>query len=90
MVDCDWGPTGELYSAAIEVHAWDRVGLLRDVSTLIASEGVNMVGVRTQEHDDRTTTVHITLETEGRVQFSTLMGRLESLRAIISVTRADV
>ena len=39
-----------------------------------------MVGVRTQEHDDRTTTVHITLETEGRVQFSTLMGRLESLR----------
>ena len=90
MVDCDWGPTGELYSAAIEVHAWDRVGLLRDLSTLIASEGVNMVGVRTQEHDDRTTTVHITLETEGRVQFSTLMGRLESLRAIISVTRADV
>ena len=90
MVDCDWGPTGELYSAAIEVHAWDRVGLLRDLSTLIASEGVNMVGVRTQEHDDRTTTVHITLETEGRVQFATMMGRIESLRAIISVTRADV
>ena len=43
----------------------DRVGLMRDISTLVAAEGVNMVGVRTEEHDDRTTTVHITLETEG-------------------------
>ena len=27
LVECDWGPTGEMYSAAVEVLAWDRVGL---------------------------------------------------------------
>ena len=90
LIDCDWGPTGDFYSAAIELTAWDRVGLLRDVSTMVASEGVNMVAVRTQEHDDRTTTLHITLETSSRAQFSTLMNRLEAVRGIISVARADL
>jgi GTP pyrophosphokinase len=90
FVDCDWGPSGELYSAAVLVHAWDRVGLLRDISTIVASDDVNMVGVRTQENDDRTTTVHITLETQGLTQVSRLMSRLESVRGVISVSRGEV
>ena len=90
VVDCDWGPAGELYIASVQVHAWDRVGLLRDVSTLAATEGVNMVGVRTEERDDRTTTLHITLETEGGAQFASLLSRLEGVRGVISVSRAEV
>ncbi len=89
LVECDWGPTGELYTAAVQVHAWDRVGLLRDVSTLVAGERVNMVAVRTEERDDRTTTLHITLETEGGTQFATLLGRLEGVRGVISVARTE-
>lgn len=89
FVECDWGPIGELYSAAVQVEAWDRVGLLRDISTIVAEERVNMVGVRTQEHDDRTTTVHLTLETEGRIQVSRLMARLDGVRGVISVARAE-
>ncbi len=90
FVECDWGPSGDLYSAAVLVHAWDRVGLLRDISTIVASEDVNMVGVRTQENDDRTTTVHITLETQGLTQVSRLMSRLESVRGTISVARGEL
>lgn len=89
LVDCDWGPEGDLYSAGVEVHAWDRVGLLRDVSTLIAGEGVNMVAVRTEERDDRTTTLHITMETDGGTQFSAVMSRLEGVRGVISVVRVE-
>ena len=90
LVECDWGPSGSLYAAAVTVRAWDRVGLLRDISTMVAAEDVNMVGVRTQEHEeDRTTLVHITLETQGRTQVSRLMSRLESIRGVISVARSD-
>ena len=87
-VECDWGPAGDLYAAAVEVQAWDRVGLLRDISTLVAAERVNMVAVST-EHDDRTTTVRLTLETEGRAQVSQLMSRLDGVRGVISVARAE-
>ena len=89
FVECDWGPADDLYAAAVEVQAWDRVGLLRDISTLVSAERVNMVAVRTQEHDDRTTTVHLTLETEGRAEVSRLMSRLDSVRGVISVARAE-
>ncbi|MEZ4501533.1 MAG: bifunctional (p)ppGpp synthetase/guanosine-3',5'-bis(diphosphate) 3'-pyrophosphohydrolase [Dehalococcoidia bacterium] len=88
IVDCDWGPTGNLYAATVHVVAWDRVGLLRDLSTMIASQRVNMVGVSTRESDDGTVTTEITLETEGRTQFSSLLGKLESVRGVISVSRA--
>jgi guanosine-3',5'-bis(diphosphate) 3'-pyrophosphohydrolase len=89
LVECDWGPSGDLYSAAVDVRGWDRVGLLRDISTMVAAEDVNMVGVRTQEQDDRTTIVHITLESQGRTQVSRLMSRLESIRGVISVSRPE-
>ncbi|MDA1061686.1 MAG: bifunctional (p)ppGpp synthetase/guanosine-3',5'-bis(diphosphate) 3'-pyrophosphohydrolase [Chloroflexi bacterium] len=89
FVECDWGPSGDLYSAAVEVHAWDRVGLLRDISTFVAAEDVNMVAVRTQEHPDRTTTVHLTLETEGRAHVARLMSRLDGVRGVISVARPE-
>ena len=88
FVECDWGREGDLYAAAVEVQAWDRVGLLRDISTLVAAERVNMVAVRT-ELEDRMTTVHLTLETEGRAQVSRLMGRLDSVRGVVSVTRSE-
>jgi guanosine-3',5'-bis(diphosphate) 3'-pyrophosphohydrolase len=89
LLDCDWGPTADTYAARVAVHAWDRVGLLRDVSTLAAEAGVNMVGVRTQEHDDRTTTLELTLETEGGAQFVRLISSLDAIRGVISVDRVQ-
>jgi guanosine-3',5'-bis(diphosphate) 3'-pyrophosphohydrolase len=69
------------------VLAWDRVGLLRDISTLVAEDQVNMVRVSTREHDDRTTTVSLTLETEGGAQFAQLLTHLDGVRGVISVRR---
>ena len=67
--------------------AWDRVGLLRDLSTIIASYGANMIGVRTIEQADRTTFVQLTLETEGGSEFARLLTHLDSVRGVISVRR---
>jgi len=87
LVDVEWGRTGEMYPVAVHIEAWDRVGLLRDVSTTIADEKVNMVGVRTQENGDRTVSVFLTLETTGVSQLARLMTKLEAVRGIIGVTR---
>ena len=34
LVDVEWGRTGQMYPVAVHIEAWDRVGLLRDVSTI--------------------------------------------------------
>jgi guanosine-3',5'-bis(diphosphate) 3'-pyrophosphohydrolase len=70
----------------VAIEAWDRVGLLRDVSTIVSEEKVNMLGVRT-EHRDRTTLVYLTLETTGVAQLSRLMAKLESVRGVMTVNR---
>jgi guanosine-3',5'-bis(diphosphate) 3'-pyrophosphohydrolase len=88
LVEVEWGRTGQLYPVAARIEAWDRVGLLRDVSTIIAAEKVNMVGVSTQEHGDRTVTVLVTLQTDGVHQLTRLLGKLETVRGVISVARA--
>jgi GTP pyrophosphokinase len=86
LVDVEWGRSDATYPVAVHIEAWDRVGLLRDVSTIVSEDKVNMLGVRT-EHGDRTTSVYLTLETTGVQQLGRLMAKLESVRGVISVTR---
>ncbi|OGO50843.1 MAG: (p)ppGpp synthetase [Chloroflexi bacterium RBG_16_68_14] len=88
LVEVEWGRSGDLYPVAVNIEAWDRVGLLRDISTIIAEEKVNMVAVRTQEREDRTTCISLTLETQGVNQLSRLLSKLETVRGVTSVSRS--
>ncbi len=87
LVEVDWGRPGSTYPVAVRIEAWDRVGLLRDISTLVAEEKVNMVGVRTQEHDDGLISIFVTLETTGIQQLTRLLNKLETVRGVLSVGR---
>ena len=87
IVDVEWGQRGQLFPVALRIEASDRVGLLRDLSTIIADEKVNMAGVRTNEHGDHTVTVSITVETTGVEQLSRLFGKLEGVHGVFSVAR---
>jgi guanosine-3',5'-bis(diphosphate) 3'-pyrophosphohydrolase len=87
LVDVEWGQRGHLYPVAVRIEAWDRVGLLRDVSTTVAEERVNMVGVHTQEQDDGLITIFVTLETTGIEQLTRLLNKLEAIRGVLAVGR---
>ncbi len=88
LVDVEWGrAAGQLYPVAVHIDAWDRVGLLRDITTLVAEEKVNMVGVRTQEEEDGRISIHVTLETMGLQQLSRLLSKLEGIRGVQRVSR---
>ncbi|MBI1885191.1 MAG: bifunctional (p)ppGpp synthetase/guanosine-3',5'-bis(diphosphate) 3'-pyrophosphohydrolase [Chloroflexi bacterium] len=87
LVEVEWGRTGQLYPVAVRIEAWDRVGLLRDVSTVAAEERVNMVGVRTQEQEDGLISIYVTLETTGIEQLTRLLSKLESVRGVVAVGR---
>ncbi|MEX0801316.1 MAG: bifunctional (p)ppGpp synthetase/guanosine-3',5'-bis(diphosphate) 3'-pyrophosphohydrolase [Dehalococcoidia bacterium] len=87
LVDVEWGQRGHLYPVAVRIEAWDRVGLLRDVSTTVAEERVNMVGVHTQEQEDGLITIFVTLETTGIEQLTRMLNKLEAIRGVLSVGR---
>ena len=78
---------GETFAVSIHVSAWDRVGLLKDITTLLADAKVNILGVLTTTHDDRTVTLLLTLEVEGVKQLSGILNRLENVRDVLDVRR---
>ncbi|MCH7483751.1 MAG: bifunctional (p)ppGpp synthetase/guanosine-3',5'-bis(diphosphate) 3'-pyrophosphohydrolase [Chloroflexi bacterium] len=88
LIDVEWGRRGQMYPVAVHIEAWDRVGLLRDVATLVAEEAVNMVGVHTQEGEDGHIMIFMTLETTGVEQLSRMLNKLEVIRGVLSVSRS--
>ena len=88
LIDVQWGDGGnQLYRSLVQIEGWDRVGLLRDISTMVAAENVNMVDVTTDAHGDGTVTIFATLHTTGLPQLARLLQRLEMIGAISSVKR---
>jgi len=88
LVEVEWGTVSKLYPVAVRIEAWDRVGLLRDITLVITEDKVNMVGVRTIENSDGGVSVLATLETTGIEQLSRLLSRIEIIRGVRSVERS--
>jgi len=87
LVPVEWGQADLRYPVSIQVEAWDRVGLMRDISTMVAEEKVNIAGVSLINNDDRTIALYFTFETKDLAQLSKLLARMEVIRGIINVTR---
>jgi GTP pyrophosphokinase len=88
LVPVSWGDQDEdTFPVTVRLKAWDRVGLLKDVSTLLADERVNILSVITNTHDDRTVTLYATVEVQGIGQLSTILQKLEGIREVYEVRR---
>lgn len=87
LIPVDWGETDALYPVDIRVEVWDRVGVMRDITTIVAEEKVNIAAASSVRHGDNTVTEYYTLETKGLAQLSRILGKIEATRGVISVGR---
>ena len=88
LVKVQWGQTKELYPVRVTIQAWDRVGLLRDITTQVSEQGVNIASVITTENPDGTATISLTLYTSGIGQLGRLFSKLEGIRGVTGATRS--
>ncbi len=88
LVKVEWGDADSVYPVTVEIESWDRVGLMRDITTIVAEEDVNISSVATNPRGDYTSTTTLTLETKGLAQLSKLLKRIETVKGVISVSRA--
>jgi len=76
------------YPVDILVRAWDRTGLLRDITSVLANEQVNVTGVQTQsDKQDGTATMRLTLEVPGLSKLSRVLTRIEQLPNVMEARR---
>ena len=88
LVQVNWGKSQTLYPVRLRIEAWDRVGLLRDITTLVSQEKVNIASVLTTEHEDSSCSTYLTMYTTGVGQLSRLFSRLEGVDGVFSVVRS--
>ena len=86
LVEVDWGKTRTLYTVHIRVESWDRVGLLSDVTSLVADEGVNIVHSITKPEDDLSI-INLTVTVENIEQLNRLFSKIEGVVGVLSVSR---
>jgi GTP pyrophosphokinase len=87
LIDVEWRQADSLHPVRVCVKAWDRVGLIRDISTIVAEEKVNITNMNVTEHGDGTASLYVDLETRGLAQLGRLLAKIEGIRAVTSVAR---
>ncbi len=89
LIDVEWGPVPDrVFPVEIVLQAYDRPGLLRDVSSLLANDRVNVMSVNT--HTDRADLIarmELHIEVTDIGQLSRILSRLGQLPNIIEVKR---
>ncbi len=89
LITVNWTDEGcEAYPVDILVEAHDRHGLVRDVSTLLADEKINILGMTTRtDQGTNTADIDLSIEVHGLDELSRLLHRLSSLPNVTNVRR---
>ena len=89
IIQVSWGPVPVLtYPVDIIIRAYDRSGLLRDVSQVLLNERINVLAVNTRSNkEDNTALMSLTIEIPGLDALGRLLGRISQLPNIIETRR---
>jgi GTP pyrophosphokinase len=83
-----WGEPRSRYPIPVVIKAYDRDGLMRDVSTLIAEEGINMTKVTVDVNKKNLAAFELILEVRDLAHLSKVLDRLENLDNVLEARRA--
>ncbi|TBR43426.1 GTP diphosphokinase [Marinomonas agarivorans] len=89
IVEVSWGEESDnLYPVNIQVEAYDRTGLLRDITMLLANEKVNLLSMNTlSEQENHTALIRFTVEVSELGALSRLLHRMDQLPNVLNVYR---
>jgi GTP pyrophosphokinase len=82
----DWGKVELTYPIPIKVRAYDRQGLMGDISTLLDSEGVN-IGDVSVNFNRSLADLNLVVEVKNLDQLSRILTRIESLPNVMEAQR---
>src|SRR3954451_7449160 len=88
LIDVEWeAAPAQTYPIAIRVEAYDRTGLLNDITRVVAENKVNIVVANVGVSPDHTAEVTMTLQVASVAQLAKVMSRVEQLKDVLSVQR---
>ena len=86
IVKVSWGELHKTYPVAIQVKAYDRQGLMGDISTVLSNEGGNLVDIELKVTHNLAT-LKLMVEVSDISQLSRLLTRIENLPNVMEAYR---
>ena len=89
IIEVNWGgqPVA-VYPVDIEIEAYDRSGLLRDITQVLSASKSDVMSLHTQTNkDENTATMLVTVEISSLEQLARLLAQIRNLPNIIDVRR---
>ncbi|WP_455201526.1 GTP diphosphokinase [Kaarinaea lacus] len=90
VIDVEWGDSSpdKTYPVEIVIEAFDRQGLLRDITTILSNSHLNVISMNSIT-DKKTciATFTLTIEVANADQLSVALAKIEHLRNVMGVSR---
>jgi len=88
LIEVDWGMNSDAYPVDIIVEAIDRSGLVRDVTTIISNEKINIVALTTRTSKaENMAQISLTIEIPDLTILSKVFDKLKHMPNVIAVRR---
>ncbi len=88
LIEVEWeAAAAQTYPIAIRVEAYDRTGLLSEITQVMAENKVNILAANVGVSMDHTAIVTMTVQVGSVAQLAKVMSRVEQLKDVLSVQR---
>jgi len=89
IIEVSWGRSPDAaYSVNIEIQAYDREGLLRDITMVLANERVNLTSVNTySDASENIATITIVMEVASLEALGQVLAKIKQLPNVIDARR---
>lgn len=89
-IDVRWAPKeGSRYQARLTAHVADRQGVLKDLTSILANEGLNIVKAEARSSQGGKAAVDFVVEVADKAQLERVAGALQAMDAVREVTRGS-
>jgi len=86
IIQVSWGQAQQTYPVSVRITAYDRDGLMRDISMVVAEEHVNMTSINLSTKNSLAT-FEVTMEISDVGVLSRILARVEQLPNVIEARR---
>ncbi|MBN1451736.1 MAG: bifunctional (p)ppGpp synthetase/guanosine-3',5'-bis(diphosphate) 3'-pyrophosphohydrolase [Anaerolineales bacterium] len=88
LVAVSWGSREHTYSVPVRIHAYDRQGLMGDISSLLNNEGINIADVNVKTSQNLAD-IKLVIEVRDIEQLSRILTRIENLPNVMEAQRTN-
>ncbi|HZW03012.1 MAG TPA: TGS domain-containing protein, partial [Anaerolineaceae bacterium] len=86
LVKVSWGEPQKTYPVSVQIKAYDRQGLMGDISSVLSNEGINLVDINLKVNHNLAS-INLIVDVGDITQLSRMLTRIENLPNVMEAHR---